>query len=445
MDSKAALYNINEARYTELKDRVKAAAFGDQKTTLIKSATGTFGFKCAQVWGLIETYTSEGDKIAALGLLKDNIIDPENATKDIADKFTFSDGKKKSAELLAGIKKCATEGDAPASFPPLDLPYTSKWSDSDLDHLIKEIGGQSFSDKKIEVAQKAILANAGGLTSQQASKLYAAFTFSKDILALTEMIHERLMGVTCAQIVELLKKFSFEDQKLEILKAFKKSIVDVENKFTVLDAFTFTGTKEEARKILEDLKPKSYLFGVPSGKAVFVIDLSGSMSCSFKVSSGHAFTRLDFVKHELAKTLSSFDESIEFNVLPYANTVISWKNGLQKATKQAVGEAVTYVNKFKADGGTNAYDALAAAYKVPGVQTIYFLTDGAPSVGAKTNPTAIVDEVKKWHQANPSVKINSIAFLMGTFSADNKPLSRAFMKDLADVTGGTYRSLESDQ
>jgi len=444
MDSKPALYNINESRYKELKDRVKAAAFGDQKTTLIKSATGSFGFKCAQVWGLIESYTSEGDKIAGLELLKDNIIDPENGQKDIAEKFTFSDGKKKSAEILAHIKKCATEGDAPETFPPLDLPYTSKWSDADLAKLCKDIKSKAFSEEKIKVAQEAISASAAGLTSAQALELYNEYSFGKDILALTEIIHERLMGVTCAQIVTLLKKFSFEDQKLDILRAFKKSIVDVENKFTVLDAFTFTDNKETARKILEDLRPKSYLFGVPSGKVVFVIDLSGSMSCTFKVSSGHTFSRLDFVKHELAKTLTSFDENIEFNVLPYADRVLSWKNGLQKADRKAIGEACQYVNQFKANGGTNAYDALQAAFKTPGVQTIYFLTDGAPSVGAKTNPAQIVEEVKKWHQAAPGVKINSIAFLMGNFSADNKPLSRAFMKDLADVTGGVYRSLESD-
>jgi len=445
MESKQVLYNINESRFTELKDRVKAASFGDQKTTLIKSATCSFGFKCSHVWGLIEGYTSGSDKLAALALFKDNIIDPENGQKEIADKFSFSDDKKKAGEILAGVKKCATEGDAPEKFPPFDLPYTSKWADSDLDHLIKEIGGKSFSDDKIKVAQEAITKSTAGLTSEQAVKLYKAFSFSKDILAVTEMIHERLMGVTCAQIVDLLKKFSFTDEKIEALKAFKKSIIDIENKFTVLDAFSFTDDKEKARKILEDLRPKSYLFGVPSGKVVFVIDLSGSMACQFKVSTGHTFTRLDFVKHELAKTVSSFDENIEFNVLPYADRVSAWKGGLQKASRQVIGEAIQYVNQFHAYGGTNAYDALQAAFKTPGVQTIYFLTDGAPSVGPKTNPTAIVDEVKKWHQAAPGVKINSIAFLMGTFSADNKPLSRSFMKDLADVTSGVYRSLESDK
>lgn len=391
----------------------------------------------------MEGYTSESDKIAALSLLKDNIIDPENKQKEIIDKFSFSDGKKKSTELLANLTKCKTEGDAPDKFPAFNLPYTSKWSDQELDNLIKEINGASFSDKKIEIAQKAISSSTAGLTSEQATKLYDAYSFSKDILALTEIIHEKLMGVTCEQITTLLKKFSFQDQKLEILKAFKKSIVNVEDKFAILDAFGFSDTKEEARKILDDLRPKSYLFGVPSGKVVFVIDLSGSMSCAFKLSTGQTFTRLDFVKHELAKTLTSFDESIEFNVLPYANKVIQWKAGLQKANKQNIQEAAQYVNQFSANGGTNAFEALAAAYNTPGVQTIYFLTDGAPSVGPKTNPTDIVNEVKKWQQAHP-VKINSIAFLMGTFSGDNKPLSRAFMKDLADITGGVYRSIESD-
>jgi len=441
--TKTTLYTINEKRYTELVERVKKAGFSGQKITLIKTALSIYAFKCKQVWGLIESFTTESDKLEALALFKEHIVDIENKDKEIIEKFTFSDGKKKSAELLANVHNCKVEGEAPDKFPVIQLPYASKWADNDLAKVLDTIKKESFSDKKVAAAKEAFANKPEGLTPDQAEKLYDCFTFSKDILTVTELIHEKLMGITCEQIIKLLGKFSFQDQKLEILKAFKKCITDVDNKFLILDAYNFSDTKEEARKILEDLKPKSFIFGIPTGKVVFVIDLSGSMSCTFKLNTGKTYSRLDFVKMELEKVIHTFDEHTEFNILPYASGVSKWKNGLEKVTDKSVSEAIDYVHKFKANGGTNVYEALKTAYSISGVETIYFLTDGMPTEGAKQKTHDIVEEVKKWH-ASTKAKINSIAFLMGNFSGDNKPASRAFMRELAEVTGGTYRSIESD-
>jgi len=152
--------------------------------------------------------------------------------------------------------------------------------------------------------------------------------------------------------------------------------------------------------------------------------------------------RLTFVKKEFAKTISTFDNSTSFNVYPYSSAVNAWKNALQPATQTNIADATNFVNRFSANGGTNIYAALQAAWAVPGVDTIYLLTDGSPSVGV-TNVQQILNDVKSWNAKTP-VQINTIAFLMGTEKWDDKPASRKLMSALAELTNGIYRAVESD-
>lgn len=444
MESKSTIYTINEKRFEELASRVKSAPFSGQKDTLIKTATSIYAFTCKQVWKLIESYTGDSGKLEALEVLRYSIVDPDHHKKEIIEHFTFNDSKKKAEELFVHIQACKTEGEAPDKFPVIDLPYTSHVPHDTFKALLESIHKEKFSDGKVKAAKEAVLSKSEGLTPIQAEELLGCFTFSKDVLAVVELIHEKLMGFTCEQMVKLLGIYKFEDEKLAMLAAFKNSLTDIDNKFIILDVFTFSDGKEKARKILEDLKPKSFLFGVPQGKCVFVIDLSGSMSCTFKLNTGQSYSRLDFVKMELAKVLHTFDEKISFNIIPYSSKCTQWKSGMEKATHEAVDDALKYVGKFQANGGTNIYDALKNAFLTKGVETIYFLTDGVPSEGAKQKPADILNDVKKWH-GETKAKINSIAFLMGDFSGDNKKMSREFMKELAEVTGGTYRSIESSK
>jgi CxxC motif-containing protein len=56
---------------------------------------------------------------------------------------------------------------------------------------------------------------------------------------------------TSKQILKILNKFSFEDDKLKTAKLLYPRAVDPENFFVVYDAFTFSSSKEELRKWVE--------------------------------------------------------------------------------------------------------------------------------------------------------------------------------------------------
>jgi len=441
-ESIGVLYTINDKRYDDLIIRMKGASFTDNRDTLLKTSVGAFAFNCNQVTALISAYTFESDRANALQILKENILDPQNKAT-IINSFSNADAKKKATDILATVVACKTEGIAPEKFPSVILPYKDQWNITDLESLIKQINKAPYSDRKLQIAEEALTSTNKILTSEQACVLYESFAYSADMLALTEFVKDRIVGLTCDQVISILNRFSFQNDKLDALRAFKHNIIDVENKLNIVDSFTYISTKDEARKILDDLKPKSYLFGLPTGKCVFALDVSGSMSISFTLSTGQKMNRLDFVKKEFAKTVGNFDNSTEFNILPYSSSVSIWKaGGLQQGTQANIADAIAYSKRFSANGGTNIYSVLQAAWNIPGVDTIYLLTDGSPSVGV-VDTNKIIADVKAWN-AKTQIKVNTIAFLMGPESAVSKEASRKLMSAIAEATNGIYRAVESE-
>ena len=56
---------------------------------------------------------------------------------------------------------------------------------------------------------------------------------------------------TSQQVLQILKKFDFEDDRLKVAKLLYPRVVDPENFFIVYDAFTFSSSKRELRKWVE--------------------------------------------------------------------------------------------------------------------------------------------------------------------------------------------------
>ncbi len=164
------------------------------------------------------------------------------------------------------------------------------------------------------------------------------------------------------------------------------------------------------------------------------------------LSTGEKISRLQYVQSEFEKAASNFDSRTNFNVIIFTGMGgnLLWLPDLSSATPANIQDAIAFTKKYSAFGGaTNIYDPLSAAWIMPDVQSIYFLTDGLPTVGKLVNPDAIVLDFKARYQIK-AITINTIAFLMGTDPSDNKPATKAFAKNFADATNGVYRVLESD-
>ena len=130
-------------------------------------------------------------------------------------------------------------------------------------------------------------------------------------------------------------------------------------------------------------------------------------------------------KEQIAKTLNRVADGVLFNVIPFANGARPLTDGLAPMEEVAREEALAYVEILREAGGTNIYDSLSAAFEDERVDTIYLLSDGAPSAGELTDVMALRAEVERWNSTR-GILIHAIAV------GQDHPL----LKGLAGDSGG---------
>jgi Ca-activated chloride channel family protein len=108
---------------------------------------------------------------------------------------------------------------------------------------------------------------------------------------------------------------------------------------------------------------------------VFVFDTSGSMSGE----------KLEKAKAALRFGVESLSPRDRFNIISFSGEERLMREGLTEASREALRESATFIDRLRAEGGTNINDALVAALKQftssDRSGMIVFLTDGLPTVG----------------------------------------------------------------
>lgn len=215
----------------------------------------------------------------------------------------------------------------------------------------------------------------------------------------------------------------------------------------------------------------------PSTSMVFVIDVSGSMEEEvvdrgpFQERGFREFQKLAIVKEELVRTLQDLKPHVRFNIYAFATGVYPWRPKLVPANALNVRSATDFVAGLQPVGGqlaaeraaaglsgssgteegrTNTYAALlaglgvevqdnevrtpaegAAAEVKSKVDTMFFLSDGRPSVGELVDPDDILEAITELNRFR-RVTIHTIA--IGEFQKD-------FMLEMARRNGGTFVDL----
>lgn len=110
---------------------------------------------------------------------------------------------------------------------------------------------------------------------------------------------------------------------------------------------------------------------------VFVFDTSGSMSGE----------KIEKARNALKFGLESLGPNDRFNVIRFSGEEHLFDSGLIPASRENLKRATKFVEDFRAEGGTNIYDAMMAGLKQFTERTgdrprmVVFLTDGLPTVG----------------------------------------------------------------
>jgi len=187
---------------------------------------------------------------------------------------------------------------------------------------------------------------------------------------------------------------------------------------------------EDARRLKQISKASFFGIRIKSRRVIFILDVSGSMNeLTRAVYSGKSGEpRITVAKRELSRCIDALEPDSLFNMVVFSSGVDKWMaEGIADSKGVTREEAKSYVDKLAANGGTNLYGSLQAAFEDHDVDTIFVLSDGEPSVGEVTDPGAIREHVKEWNE-HRGIVINSIA-VGGTFE---------ILRWLAEDSGGTH-------
>ncbi len=159
-------------------------------------------------------------------------------------------------------------------------------------------------------------------------------------------------------------------------------------------------------------------------ETIFIIDNSGSMGGESIVQA----------KKSLALAIAALRPEDKFNVIRFDDTYTVFFDGLVNANDKNKKEAIDYVERLDADGGTEMLPALQAALTTQGpvapgaIRQVVFLTDGAIS-----NEADLFNEISR-NRGDARV------FTVGIGSAPNS----YFMTKAAEVGRGTFTHVGSE-
>ncbi|MGB0330337.1 MAG: hypothetical protein ACPGPE_00810 [Planctomycetota bacterium] len=190
----------------------------------------------------------------------------------------------------------------------------------------------------------------------------------------------------------------------------------------------------EERKLRQVSSAAFFGVRIESHRVLFILDVSGSMNEPMRAEYVGELgrPRIDVAKEELAKAIRSLDAGALFNIVPFSGGVDSWlEGGVAGADDDSREDALVYIDRLGADGGTNLYGSLEFAFDDPDVDTVFILSDGEPSVGDIIDPQLIREAIAE-RNATRNVVINTIAF-----GADLQVLEW-----LAEDSGGTHVSID---
>jgi HEAT repeat protein len=215
------------------------------------------------------------------------------------------------------------------------------------------------------------------------------------------------------------------------------------------------GIPEEAHPTgtIDPEDPTYYGIRIVSERVGYVLDVSQSMSTVFRPTeslqkklrrAAAARPRLEFARDELIDSVSKLDPRAAFNIWTFHNVVVRWKKSPVIANAANRTRAVSFLGNLTVGKATNYYDALREVLGLPELglptpgfhptpDTVFFLTDGEPTVGDITD----ADELLAWFaEENRYARLRCHIIAFG-----DKNLNFDLLAGMAKESGGTLLHL----
>ena len=192
--------------------------------------------------------------------------------------------------------------------------------------------------------------------------------------------------------------------------------------------------EKEEERLKQLTSAKFFGIRIESHRVLFIVDVSGSMNepmrSRYVGESGRP--RIEIAKEELSRAVEALEDNALFNILAFSGGVETWlEEGVASSKSKTREEALEYVDRLGALGGTNLYGALSAAFEDEDIDTIFVLSDGEPSVGDLIDPQLIREAVQDMNETR-GIVINTIA-IGGSLEV---------LEWLAEDSGGTHVGMQ---
>lgn len=209
------------------------------------------------------------------------------------------------------------------------------------------------------------------------------------------------------------------------------------------------------------------LFGldVTGRNIVFILDISGSMEATDPLTPEQekqlrrrltgvvgdnkleeemikARRRILRAKSELQNVIASLSEDRRFNLIVYSSKVQSWEESLVQATSSAKKKAHEFIEGLKASGVTVTDDALHRAFSDPMLDTVYLITDGAPTHRGSRGPQLPPDAKRLMSLILEETKAANYLRQVRLFTLGFVGAEVEFLKRLSAENFGTYQDIK---
>ena len=149
-------------------------------------------------------------------------------------------------------------------------------------------------------------------------------------------------------------------------------------------------------------------------------------------------SKLVVAQKNLKKVLTGLKNGKKFDIIIFESIITDFIRAKLEKTPdrlallddQSRQKALAFVDQAKAQGQTYMLRALETAFENEEVDTIYLLSDGAPTPPERAGMTVILERMRKLNRLR-SVKVNTIGF-------DLKEKEKEFLRTLADEHFGVF-------
>jgi len=187
---------------------------------------------------------------------------------------------------------------------------------------------------------------------------------------------------------------------------------------------------------------KVTFYGISSASkhVCFVIDISLSMKEADSVSSGKS--KLDVAKEQLKQAIDGLSDGDTFSIVAFAGSAERWQSKMTKVSATNKDRAKKWIdNDLNLDMGTNIHAGMKAAFEIAGlgsrdagyqseIDTIFFMTDGQPTVGEVTDALELRRLIREWNRLS-RIRIHCIGV--------GKDPNIALLYGIAEDSGGQFQ------